>query len=258
MTTRNKAATSGTSNFTAHDAGTIAVLSRLDEMEKKHEDKVNELKRSFDEQFEKLRVDLKADMRAEFLPRIAANEENTFGNSARIDGVEARMDFMEDRLEMNEKATDLVVRGVPVFAKEDVVSHYRAIAAAIGYDADRVPQADVFRLGRKLPNSKQDPPILVKFMNKLDKSVFFRNYFSNMDKVKLTLLGFSAPSRIFITENLSRRSQKIYSEALAMKKAGKLDGVHSYFGTVQVKPKNANRSVPIRNLEDLRNFDIGE
>jgi Skp family chaperone for outer membrane proteins len=241
-----------------HDAGTLAVLKRFDAMEKKYDDKMDDLKKTLDSQLEKFRTDLKADLRAEFQPLIRANEDQTKANTSKIEVMEFKCRQLEDRLEMNEKAADLIVRGVPVFAKEVVENHYKTIARVLGYDADGIPRADVFRLGRKLPNAKQDPPILIKFTTKLDKSEFFRKYLTKMGDMKLTILGFSAPSRFYIGENLTKQTQAVYSEALNLKKAGKIDGVTSSFGCVYVKPKNSQRSVPIRNMLGLVEFQIDE
>jgi hypothetical protein len=240
------------------DAGTIAVLKRMDAMEKKYDEKVDEIKKSLNEQMEKLRTDLKADLRSEFLPLIRVNEEDILDKARKINDVETRMDLLEDRLETNEKAADLIVKGVPVHAKEVVANHYCAVARALGYDENRIPPADVFRLGRKLPDSKQDPPILIKFTNKLDKSRFYREYLSKIDNMKLTILGFSAPTRFYIAENLSRRSQAILTEALKLKRAGKLDGASSSFGNIYVRPKNAPRSFPVKDLSSLRKFANNE
>jgi hypothetical protein len=258
MSTKNTRSTAGQNNSTpvknGHDAGTIAILNRLELMEKKYDSSVDVIKKEFNEKLEKLRTDLKADLRAEFQPLIDANRSNVQVNTKKIDGIETKLLQLEDRLEMNEKAADLIVRGVPVFAKEVVANHYNAIARALQYDADRIPPADVFRLGRKLPNAKHDPPILIKFTNKLDKTVFFGKYLENMNNMKLTTLGFSAPARFYIVENLTKQSQAIYTEALKLKKAGKLDGVTSSFGCVYVKPKNATSSVLAPSLTSLQQF----
>jgi hypothetical protein len=251
-------ANAGNSGNDGLDAGTAAVLKRLDAMEKTSNEKANELKSMLDDKFNEFRAELQADFRDEFMPLIRSNETNILVNTQRIDDVETRIQYLEDRLEMNEKAADLIVRGVPVVAREVVANYYCAIARVLGFDADRIPPADVFRFGRKLPNSKQEPPILIKFSSKLDKSRFFKEYLSKTNFMKLTILGINVPTRFYISENLTKRSQSIFTEALRLKKIGKIDGVISSFGSVYVKPKNSQRSIAVRDLSSLRIYDNNE
>jgi hypothetical protein len=255
---RSAGQTNGNAGNDGLDAGAIAILKRMDAMEKNYDEKVDALKKSLNDQMEKLRTDLQADLRLEFLPLIRVNHDDIAENSKNINEMETKIELLEDRLETYEKAADLIVKGVPVHAKEVVANHYCAVARALGYREDCIPQADVFRLGRKLPNSKYDPPILIKFTNKMDKSRFFKEYLSKMDNMKLTVLGFSAPTRFYIAENLSKRSQSLFAEALKLKKAGRLDGVTSSFGSVYVRPKNGQRSFPVKDLTSLRKFTDSE
>jgi hypothetical protein len=240
------------------DPATCAILARLDQLDKKMNDQSISLVKTFDDKVDQLRLDLKADLKNELLPRIAQNEANTAENTSRINDLENKLLHMENQMEMSIKSCDLIVRGVPVLAREDLVNYYHRIAAEIGCNTESFPRAEVFRLGRKLPNSKHDPPILIKFTNKLDKSLFFNNYLANFNKLTVNTLGFNTRSRIYISENLTKFNQRIHGEALKLKKDKKLHKVSSSFGYIYVKPKEKDPRVLINELSDLRRFGYND
>jgi hypothetical protein len=243
---------------TGTDAGTNAILARLDQLDQRMKDQNASLTKTLDEKVDQLRLDLKSDLQDELLPRITQNEVNITANTARIDHLENKLLHMENQMEMSSKSCDLIVRGVPVRAGEDVVRYYHRIATVLGIGTEYVPRADVFRLGRKVASSKYDPPILIKFLNKLDKSLFFNQYMANYNKLTLTALEFNIPSRFYISENLTKHNQKIHSVALKLWKDKKLYKVSTSFGYVYVKPKEKDTRVLINELSDLRKFGYND
>jgi hypothetical protein len=239
---------------TKADANNDSILQKLEsyfeQLNKKLDDNVATLNRSMEDKIEKLRTDLKCDLKAEFLPKIEANRDNIASNTSRINQLEAEVEQMRNNLEMSEKSNDLIIKGIPTVSNEVLQTYYRKIAVAIGFEPNDIPRADIFRLGRKRINSEFDPPILLKFTNKLDKTLFHNLYFAKLD-LNLTILGFEVQKRIFISENLSKKNQKIFSEAMKMKRDKKIASVNTHFGTVSITKKAGDHKIEINELAEL-------
>jgi hypothetical protein len=98
------------------------------------------------------------------------------------------------------------------------------------------------------------PPILIKFMNKMDKSDFYNKYFKHLN-LKLSDLGFeSSEKRIYISENLTKSCQAIFVEAMKLKKEGKISTVKTSFGAVFVKKVEGDNWMQIKELSNLGEF----
>jgi hypothetical protein len=89
---------------------------------------------------------------------------------------------------------------------------------ALGLVPDQTPRVEVFRLGKKRVGAKWDSPLIIRFANKFDRTVFYEKYFEH-GNLKLTDVGINANQRIFISENLTKFNQEIF--ATAMKKEGR-------------------------------------
>jgi hypothetical protein len=243
------------------DSGTTMILAKLDESMAKMEEKMNNkfadqittMNNSFDVKIGVLRENLRSDLKDEMMPKILQNESKINVNAVKICELESKILSLEDSLEHQDKSTDLIIKGIPLLPNEKCFDIYKRISIAIGYGADDIPRADIFRLGKKKPGARFDPPIIVKFTNKLDKFAYFGKYFAKKD-LKLTDIGFQVGSRIFINENLTKLNQQLYGEAMRLRKNGKLYSVSTTNGHVSVKQQQGASSIPIKELFDLGKF----
>jgi len=109
---------------------------------------------------------------------------------------------------------------------------------------------NAFRLGKKRPGATLDPPLLLRFRDKYVKFNFFRKYLGKLD-LKLSDIGFQGDGRVYISESLTSRRQKVFNEALKMKKMKQIVAVKSSFGTIKIKRTENDTFVPVRCLSDL-------
>jgi hypothetical protein len=203
-------------------------------MNKKLDEKVELLNKNIDDNIEMLRADLNRDL----LDKRQHNENNIDANANKIFGLENEIDDLQDKVEADSKAADIIVRGVPYVTGENYRLLYSKIsaAAAIGFCPAVLPRVEAFRLGRKKPGSKFDPAIILKFPSKADKSGLFKCYLYKLD-LNLTDIGFEVIRRVHLAENLTSSNQKIYSEAQALRKDGKIHKVRSKFGNIYIERK---------------------
>jgi hypothetical protein len=160
---------------------------------------------------------------------------------------------LNNTIEANSKASVLVVKGIPMLSKENTVLIYKKIATAIGYSDERTPSVEAFRLGRKRPESKYDPPILLRFTYTIDKNAFHIKYFVHK-KLNLSDVGFQSNERIYINENLIKDYQPIYQAAMKLRFEKKLHTVTTSHGIVHVKQTSTDRSIPIKMINELDRF----
>jgi hypothetical protein len=217
-------------------------------MNKKLDEKVELLNKNIDDNIEMLRADLNRDL----LDKRQHNENNIDANANKIFGLENEIDDLQDKVEADSKAADIIVRGVPYVTGENYRLLYSKIsaAAAIGFCPAVLPRVEAFRLGRKKPGSKFDPAIILKFPSKADKSGLFKCYLYKLD-LNLTDIGFEVIRRVHLAENLTSRNQKIYSEAQALRKDGKIHKVRSKFGNIYIERKEGENPAIIRKLSEL-------
>lgn len=79
---------------------------------------------------------------------------------------------------------------------------------------------------------------------------FFKCYF-NAKKLCTTMMGYSAPSRIYVNENLTKRNFEIFCSARDLKKDGKIVRFSTQRGRVVIKLQDSERSYTIDSLEQL-------
>lgn len=216
--------------------------------------------------------ELQADLHSEFSGRLSQVEEDTkvltrqgeeledkcSDLAARVevltdqnDRCQARCSELADKLEFCEREADVIVRGVPLVRGENCFVYYQKIAGAIGFSpTEPLPKVDAFRLGRKKPGAAVDPPILLRFHDKYEKSEFFKRYLRKLN-LKISDVGFDGDSRIFLGENLTQQRRNIFVAAMEMKKAKKLFAVKTKFGAVFVQRTEGGAVVPIRHLSEL-------
>jgi hypothetical protein len=150
-------------NTTGMEATLLRLEASFKHMDKKPEENIKTLQQSIEDSKNELRHNIKN----ELLSKVLENSSNIEVNAAKITDMEAQISHLQDFVDASGRATDLIVKGVPILGSEKCVTLYQKIAVAIGYSQDCIPLADVF--------GKFDPPILLKFTNKLEKDIFHVN-----------------------------------------------------------------------------------
>jgi hypothetical protein len=182
--------------------------------------------------------------------KLTKHSEQLSTHETRLNDVEASIRELRNSAEAATKAADLIIKGIPVLSGDNPVKLYLGVAAALGFEGNTAPAAEIFRLGKKKVGSSFDPPILVKFARILDKNEFFRRYFRHKN-LNLTEIGFSVNQRIFITENLTKQDQEIHATAMKLRNEQKLLSVSTSRGVVLVRRHKEERPFPVRMVSEL-------
>jgi hypothetical protein len=219
------------------------------EVSQKISDNEERINNAIDDKIAGLKEELKNDLTS----RINQNTEDIVANTIRLDQTDSKINAVDNKLEMLARQNDLIIKGIPALNNENTLIIYHKIAAAIGLSTETAPFVQIHRMGKKKPGNKMDPPILVKFMNSYDKMRFFDKYFEHKN-LKLVDVGIAADQRIYINENLTPLNQKIYAEAMRIKKENKIASVSTYHGVVNVKKEQRDKYVPIRDLTELKHY----
>lgn len=156
----------------------------------------------------------------------------------------------KERISVAERSNDLLLSGVPFQSSEDLMGIFVKIANVLGYDGANIPLAYVKRLARYPIAVGAVPPIVLQFAFKLARDDFYNRYLSSRN-LSLMHLGFDVNRRIFLNENLTEEARRIKSQAVKLKKAGKLFSVYTRNGAVFVKDTADAASLRITSLDQL-------
>jgi hypothetical protein len=219
-------------------------------MNKNMDEKVVILNKTIDDKMDGLREDIMS----ELITKVQHNEANIATNTNKIEQLQMTVNKLENLIEASSKANDLIVKGIPILSNEKPLIMYQKIAACLGMVPEQVPQVEAFRLGRKRVGAKSDPPLLFKFLNKIDRTFFYNKYFDH-GNLKLSDVGINADQRIYISENLTKFNQQIFARAMRLKKDGKIYSVSTYYGVVSIKQRRGGDSVPIKLTAELDRFE---
>lgn len=211
----------------ADDSDVMKVLLELRGMIAEVDNKISTKVDALSESLDAIRKEIKEDL----ITRIDENQLNIASHSQRFDQVEEAISELRIEAEVASKAADLVVKGIPMNPGESTVGIYLNVAKAIGFPQECIPQADTFRLGRRKEGAKMDPPLLFKFTNVIDKTLFHRRYFQHKN-LNLHELGFASSSRVFITEILAKKQQGIFTAAMKLRNEKALHSVSTSRGVV--------------------------
>lgn len=160
--------------------------------------------------------------------------------------IESRIDQLERQVRMNE----LVISGVPYIENEKIIDIVTSISAAIKFPCGQNVIESCFRLPVHNNSRRSSPSIIVRFWGAEAKMDFFKSYF-NVAKLCTTMIGYSAASRIYINENLTKRNFEIFCKARDFKKDGKVIRFSTQRGRVVVKLHGSERSYAIETMEQL-------
>lgn len=149
-----------------------------------------------------------------------------------------------------ERSNDLLLSGVPFQSSEDLMDIFSRIANVLGYDRANIPHIYAKRLARYPIAIGAASPIAFQFAFKLARDDFYNRYLSSRN-LSLIHLGFEVNKRIFLNENLTEDARRIKSEAVKLKKAGKLLSVFTRNGAVFVKDNADAASQRINSVDQL-------
>jgi hypothetical protein len=247
-------------NFAGIEATLLRLEKSMADLNKKMDDSVNVMNKNIDDKVHALnktiddKIDgLREDLKDEILSKVQQNVTNIAANTSKIEQLQSTVARLENTIELNSKANDLIVKGIPVLSNERASALYQQISVALGLVPEQTPRAEVFRLGKKRVGAKWDPPLIIRFPNKYDRKVFYDKYFEH-GNLKLTDVGINADQRFFISENLTKYNQDIFATAMRLKREGKLATVSTSNGEVAVKQDKRGVKVPIKVLSELDNF----
>lgn len=144
------------------------------------------------------------------------------------------------------RRNELVVEGIPIKAGENLANYFSSMCLSMGYTDSQLPIVDLYRTRSSTVGIKT--PIVIEFALCNQRDAFFRKYLHTRN-LSLMQLGFDADTRIYVNESLTPSARKILSDALAMKKNGKLRSVYTRSGVIYVE-SNDGKFV-INNYKDL-------
>lgn len=140
--------------------------------------------------------------------KIAQNKADQSASTVHF-GTELRIDLLERQARSNE----LVLSGVPKVDNENLSNIYQDVCKAIDFKGSNCVQ-QCFRLPQRNDstvnsNRRRTPSIILKFWNGEAKADFFKHYIRKKN-LCVTNIGFSAPARIYVNENLTKKNFEIF------------------------------------------------
>lgn len=157
-----------------------------------------------------------------------------------------RIDQLERQVRMNE----LVVSGVPFVENENVLETLSSLCRVINYSGGTNAIETCFRLPANRNQRRSSSSIIIKFWGADAKNDFFKQYFT-VQRLCASMLGFGAPSRIYINENLTKRNFEIFRKARELKKEGKILRFNTQRGRVVIKLLGSEQMHTIGSLDQL-------
>ncbi|EDS30699.1 conserved hypothetical protein [Culex quinquefasciatus] len=166
----------------------------------------------------------------------------------RVNSVEFGLQQTAEDVARLERASELIISGIPYQQTENLPQFFQNIATVLGYD--QPPIVDLQRLAKLPIAAGSAPPILCQFALRNVRNDFYRRYMTNRD-LTLRHIGFDADKRIFMNENLTKLAREIRSQALRMKKAGIFAQVFTRNGAVYVKRQGQPTSELVQCVQQL-------
>lgn len=212
--------------------------SRFDETDKNIDENVNRLQNEI--------ITLRTDIQ-DFKAKCSADVKRL---SESVDVLRSDVSLDRERIIYTEKANDLLLSGVPFTAAEKLDRVVAMVADALGYDDGNSPLIIAKRLARNPIKPGSSPPIALQFAFKFARDDFYVRYLKTRN-LTLQHVGFNVNKRIYLNENLTELGRKIKSQAINLKKSGKLHSVYTRDGAVFVKTDEKDDPQMIYSLEQL-------
>lgn len=212
--------------------------SRFDETDKNIEQSTSKLK----DEISTLRADIQ-----DFKMKCTSEVKQL---SDSVSEIRSDVALDRERIMYAERSNDLLLSGVPYVAGENLSRIVSMIAAALGYTEDNVPLTTAKRLARIPIKPGSTPPIALQFAFKFVRDEFYIRYLKARN-LSLQHIGFNVNSRVYLNENLTELGRKIKTQAINLKKSGKLHSVYTRDGAVFVKSDAKAEPQMIDSLDQL-------
>lgn len=209
----------------------------------------------FKTELAKVRNDMKVDLQSlsnnlyDAVERVEEEQSNHHTRIARLEDTVARM----------QRITELVIAGVPVVERESCTDIVAQIGSVINSNVNK-DMIRAFRLNKTGSNAmkkrlrnrdiNQPPIIIVKFPSTTDKNTFFGKYLAYKN-LCLTDIGFAAPNRIFIKENLTPSNYKIFQACEQAKHNGSISKYFKRDGICHISIQPNSKAISIDSLEQF-------
>lgn len=207
--------------------------------------------------------------------RISLLEENYAAKEAIINEILAKQSLIEERihlldatrheinemrthvskLEENAVASDIVIRGIPADANENLITTFTTLCSTI--NCPNIKVNNIFRLKQHNKNSDltTDAGVIVKLNSITDKSSILRAAAEFRKQNKTTLIlqhaGIDSNSPIYINECLTKKKKHLLNVAIQLKRNRHLWAVYTMRGRVYIKKRQGDTSIEITNIDTL-------
>lgn len=148
----------------------------------------------------------------------------------------------------------LEISGIQVNDDTSAEEIVESVGEAIGIDINR----DDISIAHPIPsyNPKTPPKVIVKFTQRKTRNKFYEKR-KNLAKKKakdLPNLDLASNTDIYISESLTPKRKKLFSEVNKTKKRFKWKFIWTYNGKIFMKQKEGSRTYSFENIEDLGEF----
>lgn len=175
----------------------------------------------------------------------------------KIDNVQCHVDHLNNEIQRLNKRNELVIRGIPSTAEENLFEIFKTISAVIGHHMENVAMFPTLRRLQGKSQSErsnagsQPDPILAQFIAPAHRDAFFRAYFKKLP-LKYSQIGGSVDSRIYISENLSKWDAEVFKEARALVKAKIIEKAFTMNGATHIRIKATDQPIKINDTKQLQ------
>lgn len=167
-----------------------------------------------------------------------------------------RIAELEDTVARMQRMSELVISGIPFTTNESCVNILLNIGSVINCQLNG-SAVRAFRLNKTGQNNNKrlrdsdsviSPIIMVKFPSTAEKNDFFSKYLARKN-LNLTDIGFKAPHRIYVKENLTPYNYKIFQACENAKRAGLINKFFTRDGTCHMTLKPNGKTIMVQSLE---------
>lgn len=214
-------------------------MDQVNEYKQGSNDRVHRIEKRMENFEQRMTIDMN-ETREENCKIIEQKTNDTVSSSIASSSIgisENRLDQLERQMRMNE----LVISGVPYVDNEKVWEIVSSISNVIKFPGG----SDSIETCFCLPMQS-----IVRFWGAEAKSAFFKHFFA-AKKLCTSLIGYSATSRIYVNENLTKRNFEIFCMARELKKNGKIVRFTTQRGRVNIKLHGSENSYTIDSLSQL-------
>ncbi|EAT44038.1 AAEL004550-PA [Aedes aegypti] len=176
---------------------------------------------------------------------------------AEIKNVSDSVTVVRDDLELTRRnvhrsgtINELIVSGIPYTSDENLLEIFLNISKALSYNSSEVPMVYLKRLSKLPIKAGSAPPILCQFSLRGVRDEFYARYLQ-LRTLNLCHVGFNNQNRVYINENLAREDREIRTQAIKLKKQGRIQQAFTRNGIVFIRVKNGDDAVPYYTLEQL-------